>query len=128
MSETAQQSLAYAVIGYVSDEVAKSLGTQGHGKPIEVRIERGSDHEVVRIPAEAVSCILHGASEGGETGVQVLLKDDGKVETLTRSVAKELFLRRIPDASINFPRLPINVIYADPFRLAEIAKERPAKA
>ena len=127
MSDTAQQGLTYAVIGYVTDEVAKSLGAQGHGKPLEVRIERGSDQEVVRIPPEAIAGVLHGASEGGETGVQVLLKDDGKVETLSRSVAKELYLRRIGDTSINIPRLPINVIYADPFRLTEITKGPAAK-
>ena len=110
MSET-----TYAVIGYVSDEVAKSLGQEGHGRSLEVRVERGNDREVVRIPAGAVAGVLHGASQGGETGVQVLLKEGATVEAVTtHGIAGDLDLKAILDPGL-FHRKPlVNVIFVAP--------------
>lgn len=125
MAKKAKKSAAYAVLGYVSDDVAKSLGTQGHGRALELRTERGSDSDVVRIEPDAIAGILYGPSQGGETSVQVLLKDKGSVETVSRGIAADLHLKLIRDPSLVVKRLPINVIYVDPIftnRLTEIAK------
>jgi len=114
MSNPGHVSASYAVIGFVSDEVAKSLGSGQYGKPLEVRTQRGSDHEAVRIPADHVAGVLHGASQGGETSVQVILKENAKVETLSRGVASDLHLRPISDLSTILHKPPIFVIYIDP--------------
>ena len=123
----AQKGETYAVVGYVADEVAKSLGSQGPGRALEVRIDRGNDNEVVRIPADAIAGVLQGASQGKETSVQVLLKPGAEVETVYRGAARDLHLRPISDVSLIFKRLPINVIYVDPIlttRLTELAKTK----
>ncbi len=116
MSNSVEKGAAYAVIGFVSDEVAKSLGTEGHGKALELRTERGKDHEIVRIQPEHIAGILQGASQGGETGVQVILKEKATVETVSRGVASDLQLRAISDPSVVIHRPPIFVIYVDPQR------------
>src|SRR5215210_2944320 len=125
MPKKGKKSEAYAVLGYISDDIAKSLGTQGSGKALELRVERGSDSDVVRIEPDAVAGILYGPSQGGETSVQVLLKDKGSVETLSRGIAADLHLKLIRDPSLVIKRLPINVIFVDPLltdRLTELAK------
>jgi hypothetical protein len=128
MSNKAQKSETYAVIGYVPDEVAKSLG-QGYGKPLELRTKRGSDHGIVRIQPDHIAGILHGASQGGETGVQVFLKEKATVETVSRGIASDLHLRGISDPTIIWHQPPIFVIYAHPqnipslLKAAELARE-----
>ena len=119
---TPQQNATYAVIGYVSNEVAKSLGSHGYGKGLEVRTERGSDHEIVRIKADDIVGVLQGASQKGETSVQVLLRDKAVVETASHGVASELHLRPISDLSVVFKRPPINVIYIDPRNIAKLTE------
>jgi hypothetical protein len=114
MSQPGHGSASYAVIGFVSDEAARSVGSGKYGKALEVRTQRGSDHEVVRIPADHIAGVLHGASQEGETSVQVILKEDAKVETLSHGVASDLHLRPISDPSTILHRPPIFVIYIDP--------------
>ncbi len=110
-----KKGATYAVLGYVSDDVAKSLaGQETHGRALEVRIDRGNDQEIVRIPADAVAGVLQGASQGGETSVQVLLKDKAQVETVTRGLASDLHLRAIGDKGLVFKLPPYNVIYVQP--------------
>jgi|SRR5579864_4606838 hypothetical protein len=105
----------HAVIGYVPDEVAKALGSEGHGRALEVRVERGNDREIVRIPAGAIAGVLHGASQGGETGVQVLLKERATVEAVTtHGIAGDLDLKAILDPGLIHRKPPINVIFVAP--------------
>jgi hypothetical protein len=123
MANTEQQNATYAVIGYVPDEVAKSLGTGGsgasgasggYGKALELRIKRGSDQEIVRVQPDHIAGILHGASQGGETGVQVFLKEKATVETVSRGIASDLHLKGISDPSVWWHQPPIVVIFAPP--------------
>lgn len=111
-----QQRTTYAVLGFVADREAESLASGRYGETLEIRTERGSDREVVRIPAKSVASVLRGPSTGGETGVQVFLKEKSKVETITRGLASDLHLRPISDLSILTARPPIVVIYIDPYQ------------
>jgi hypothetical protein len=120
MSTAIEQGMAYAVLGYVPDQVAKSLGSQAHGQAIELRVERGKDHEVIRIQPHDVAGVLHGASHNGETSVQVLLKENAQVETVSRGVAGDLFLRQIKDPVTVIPRNNIYAIYVDHKYLTKI--------
>jgi hypothetical protein len=125
MSNPAGKSATYAVIGFVPDEVARSLGNQGYGKPLEIRTERGKDHEVVRIQPDHIVGVLQGASQGGETGVQVILKENTTVETVSRGVSNQLHLRPISDLGTIIHKPPIFVIYIDPHgpRLPDVIRE-----
>jgi hypothetical protein len=114
MPKTEQQDSMYAVIGYVPDEVAKSLGAKGYGKALELRIKRGSDHQIVRVQPDQIAGVLHGASQGGETGVQVFLKENATVETLSRGIASDLHLRGISDPNIWWYQPPVVSIFASP--------------
>lgn len=117
MANTEQQDATYAVIGYVPDEVAKSLGaggSGGYGKGLELRIQRGSDQEIVRVQPDHIAGVLQGASQGGETGVQVFLKENATVETVSRGVARDLHLRGISDPSLGWHRPPLVSIFVHP--------------
>jgi hypothetical protein len=125
MSNPEGKSATYAVIGFVPDEVARSIGKQGYGKALEIRTERGKDHEVIHIQPDHIVGVLQGASQGGETGVQVILKENATVQTVSRGVSSELRLRPITDLSTIIHKPPIFVIYIDPHgpRLQEILRE-----
>jgi hypothetical protein len=126
MAKTEQQE-TYAVIGYVSDEVAKSLGTEGHGKTLELRTKRGSDYEIVRVQPDHIAGILHGASQGGETGVQVFLKETATVETVSRGIARDLHLRGISDPNIGWHQPVVVSIFAPPSSIFNITGNRSNK-
>jgi hypothetical protein len=128
MAKTEQQDATFAVIGYVPDEVAKSLGAGGaggYGKALELRTKRGSDHQIVRVQPDHIAGILHGASQGGETGVQVFLKENATVETVSRGIASDLHLRGISDPNIWWHQPPVVSIFAPPNnpRFGEIIKQ-----
>jgi hypothetical protein len=57
--------------------------------------------------------VLLGASQKGETSVQVFLTENATVETFTRGSVSD-FLKPIRDFSFIKFRPPINVIYVDP--------------
>jgi len=114
MAKMKQQDATYAVIGYVPDEVAKSLGAKGYGKALELRTRRGSDHQIVRVQPDQIAGILHGASQGGETGVQVFLKENATVETVSRGIASDLHLRGISDPNIWWYQPPVVSIFVSP--------------
>ncbi|PYS88873.1 MAG: hypothetical protein DMF64_19245 [Acidobacteria bacterium] len=105
----------HAVVGYLSDKVAKALGPKGQsGEPLEIKLERGGDGDTyVRISPNDIAGVLVGASQKGETSVQVLLKENATVETFTRAAVSDL-LKPIRDLSFIKYRPPINVIYVDP--------------
>lgn len=114
-----------AVVGYVPDATAEAIGSEGqYGEPLEVRLEReGEVH--VRVNPDDVAGVLLGASQKGETGVQVLLKEKATVETFTRGSA-DSFLNRIHDLNLWPWRPPIVVIYVDPQnwkKLVELNRE-----
>jgi hypothetical protein len=123
MSRPAEKGATVAVLGYVQDDVARSWGAQGQGyakgNPLELRLDRGADHEIVRIPPESIAGILQGASHGGETSVQVLLREDAQLETVSRTSVSSL-LRGISDRSLTFKVPTWNVIYADPQLTAKL--------
>ena len=102
-----------AVIGYVSDATAKAIGSKRQqAKPLEIRLERGSEAHV-RVKPEDVAGVLVGASQKGETSVQVLLNDKATVETVIRGSASS-FLKPIKDWTILPWRPPIVAIYVHP--------------
>ena len=101
-----------AVVGFLSDAVAKSISGQAPSEPLDIKLDRGGD-TFVRVQPGDVASIWTGPSKEGETGVQVLLKENATVETLTRDGAD--FLRPIKDGSIVPLRPPIFVIYIPPF-------------
>ncbi len=103
----------HAVVGYLPDAVAKAWAGKHQQEPLNVRLEQGSDDMHVSIRAADVVGVLVGASQKGETAVQIILKDDAKVDTVWRGTTSEL-LRPIRDLSIFKFRPPINVIYFDP--------------
>ena len=110
-----------AVVGYVSDATAKAIGSKRqHAKPLEIRLERGSEMHV-RINPDDVAGVLMGASQKGETGVQVLLNDQATVETFTRGSASS-FLRPIRDLNLWPWRPPIVVIYIHPENWKELVE------
>jgi len=108
----------HAVVGYLPEAIAKTA-SQGHLKtPLEVRMEQGSDEMHVSIQAGDVIGVLLGATQKGETSVQVLVKPNAKLDTVARGTAADLVLQPIRDPGLFRFRPPINVIYYDP-RLVE---------
>jgi hypothetical protein len=63
-----------------------------------------------------------GSSSKGETGVQVFLNDKAKVETVSRGVASELFLRTIKDLTFYPYRPPLVSIYANPGLIKQLVQ------
>jgi hypothetical protein len=103
-----------AVVGYLSDQVARRISSKGGPtEPLEIKLERGGEGDMhVRIQPSDVAGVLVGASKKGETSVQVILKDNATVETFTRGSVAD-FLKPIRDFSFIKFRPPINVIYVD---------------
>ena len=102
-----------AVVGFVPNAVAKSLGSKGSpSKPLEVQLERGSEMHV-RVQPDDVAGVLIGAAQKGGTSVQVLLKDTANVETFIRGSIGE-FLKPIRDFSTVVWRPPLVSIYVHP--------------
>jgi hypothetical protein len=104
----------HAVIGYLPDATAKAASQGNHKAPLEVRMEQGKDDMLVRIEAADVLGVLLGASSKGETGVQIFVKPNANINSITTGVAADLALQPIRDSSLFRFRPPINVIYIDP--------------
>src|SRR4051812_5896459 len=101
-----------AVVGFVPNAVAKTLGSKGAQKALEVQLEQGSEMHV-RVQPDDVAGVLIGAAQKGQTSVQVLLKDTANVETFIRGPIDE-FLRPIRDFSTIVWRPPLVSIYVHP--------------
>jgi hypothetical protein len=110
-----------AVIGYMPDDAAKALASakQPSGA-VEVRLERGRDDMHVKIDAKDVAGVLLGASQKGETGVQVFLRDKASVETVARGFASDLVLRPIKDLTLFPYRPPLVSIFASPTLIKQL--------
>ena len=104
----------HAVVGFLPDAIAKASSQGQHHEPLEVRLDSGNGEMFVKVNANDVSAVLLGAAHKGQTSVQVLLKENAKVDTVVRGTASDLFLRAISDFSLFKLRPPINVIYIDP--------------
>jgi hypothetical protein len=104
----------HAVVGYLPDAVAKKWASGGQQKQaLEVRMEPGSDEMHVTISPTDVTGVLLGASQKGETSVQVFVKKSAQVSTVARGVASDLVLRPIRDLGFFRSRAAISVIFAD---------------
>jgi hypothetical protein len=104
----------HAVVGFLPDAIAKALASKGYQEShLNVRMEHGSDEMHVTIHAADVLGVLSGASQKGETAVQIFVKDDARIDTVASSPVSDL-LRPIRDLSFFRLRPPINVIYYDP--------------
>jgi hypothetical protein len=101
-----------AVVGYVPDAVAKTIGSKRPTKPLEILLEPGSAMHV-RIGPEDVAGVLMGASQKGQTSVQVLLNDKATVETFVRGPIGN-FLKPIRDFSTIVWKPPLVSIYVHP--------------
>jgi hypothetical protein len=104
----------HAVIGYLPDAIAKACASGQHKDPLQVRLEQGNDHIHVKINPNDVTGVLLGASQKGETSVQVFVKDNTKLDTVFQATAVDIALRPISDFGFGRLRPPINVIYIDP--------------
>ena len=104
----------HAVVGFLPDATAKAASHGHHKDALEVRMEQGSDEMHVKVNVADVLGVLLGASHKGETSVQVFVKPNAKLDTVTRGAAADLFLRPIRDSSLFRFRPPINVIFFDP--------------
>ena len=115
----------HAVVGYLPDATAKSLATGTYGSgPIEIRLEVGEELHV-RIDPKDVAGVLLGASKKGESGVQVFLNDNAKVETVARGFAADFRLRPIKDLALWHFRPPLVSIFVAPATIKDlVAKQR----
>jgi hypothetical protein len=117
-----------AVIGYLPDAAAKTLASGKYsGGPVEVRLEPGNDTVHVRIDPKDIAGVLLGASKKGESGVQVFLNDQAKVETVARGLADDFRLRPIKDPFLWPCRPPIVVIMAPPHLIDDLVKSQRAE-
>ena len=94
---------AYAVIGYVPDQVAAQLSSperQQSGETVDVKVERGFDEVVMRVNLADVVEIRSGASRKSETLVQLMLRDGFKVETVIRTPANIKGISRLYDPAL----------------------------
>ena len=74
---------AYAVTGYVPSDVANKLKSKTPGK-IQVSPERGIREVFMEVEGADVTDVRVGAASGGETLVQLILRDEAPVHTVTR--------------------------------------------
>ena len=117
-----------AVVGYLPDAAAKALASGNYSSgPVEVRLEPGNDNMHVRIDPKDIAGVLLGASKKGESGVQVFLNDQARVETVAHGFADDFRLRPIKDPILWPFRPPIAVIYAAPTRIKELVAAQRAE-
>jgi hypothetical protein len=103
-----------AVVGYLPDAVAKAITSKGGYKdPLEVKMEPGNNEMHVKISPKDIAGVLVGASNKGETSVQVLLKENATIEAVARGSITD-FLKPIRDLSFIKVRPPVNMIFVDP--------------
>jgi hypothetical protein len=119
----------HAVIGYLPDAVAKACASGQHKEPLQVRLEQGNDQMHARVHPNDVMGILLGASQKGETSVQIFVKDAAKVDLVFQGTALDIAARPISDFGFGRLRPPINVIYIDPQfikKLVDLNNQKPS--
>jgi hypothetical protein len=78
---------AYAVTGYVSNQLARKLSNKELRGIIDVKPELGRDEVVARVSSEQIAEVRVGSSIKGETLVQLILRDNAQVETVIKTSA-----------------------------------------
>jgi len=74
---------AYAVTGYVPSDVAQKLKAKTPGK-VEVSPERGIHEVFMELDGSDVTEVRVGSTSGGQTLVQLILRDEAAVHTTMR--------------------------------------------
>jgi hypothetical protein len=87
---------AFAVTGYVADDIANQLQAKGSGK-IDVKVERGYEEIMMRVDQADVVEVRIGSSVNNEALVQLILRDGATVETVIRTPANTKGLSRFHD-------------------------------
>jgi len=90
---------AYAITGYVSSESAKNLAAKEEGY-IDVKPERGEDRVLMRVKRSDIAEVRTGSATGGETMVQLILRDGAPVETVLRAKASIEGITRFQDPAL----------------------------
>lgn len=93
----------YAVTGYVPNKLAAQLTTQGNrssAEIIDVKVERGFDEVMMRVKLSDVTEVRTGSSSKGETLVQLMLRDEFKVETIIKTSADFEGITRLYDPTL----------------------------
>jgi hypothetical protein len=90
---------AFAVTGYVSDDVANQLTAKGSGK-VDIKVERGHEEVLMRVDQADLTDIRVGSSVNHETLVQLILRDGATVETVIRTIAHPTGLSRLNDPTL----------------------------
>lgn len=89
---------AFAITGFVSNDVAKQLqGGKRESGTIEVKLERGNSPVLVKVDSAAVQEVRTGASTKGETGVQLILRENASVETVLSTSLDRDGIARLTD-------------------------------
>jgi hypothetical protein len=104
----------HAVVGYLPDAIAKALASGQHKEPLQVRLEQGNDYIHAKVNHTDVTGVLLGASQNGETSVQIFVTDAAKVDLVFRGTALDIAARPISDFGFGRLRPPINVIFIHP--------------
>jgi hypothetical protein len=94
--------IAYAVTGFVPDKLVEALSKRLRDLTgtIEVKVERGNDEVVMRVDPKQISEVRTGASKKGETGIQLILKERGEIETVIRAKGSEAGIKRFHDPAL----------------------------
>jgi hypothetical protein len=90
---------AYAITGYVQNEIAEKLKSHTAGA-IQVKPERGAQQVVMHVDGSDVVEIRKGSSSGGETLVQLILRDKAVVRTVVETAVKHQGVELFHDPAI----------------------------
>ena len=89
----------FAVTGYVPDADAATL-RKGASGSVEVQPERDASEVRMRVRGEDVAEVRVGSSQGGQTLVQLLLRENAEVETVLRAQATRDGISRFADPAL----------------------------
>jgi hypothetical protein len=115
---------AQSIIGYVPDSLAKGMheGRGLGGDVLELPLEPGKGAAMVRVRHADIHEVRMGPSQGGHTGLQIVLKPDAHYEIVAASLSESESFTAIADPAFwyGLGRLRWFVIYAGPiFRQIE---------
>jgi len=96
---------AYAITGYVPNEVAKHLKAKTAGK-IDVAEERGATDLFAQVDGADVIEVRTGAESGGHTLVQLILREQAPVHTVLKSTASAKGLESFHDPALGLLKRP----------------------
>ena len=78
---------AYAVTGYLSNQLARKLSNKELTDVVDVKPEIGHDEVVARVRIDQIAEVRLGSSSKGDTLVQLILRDNAQVETIIKTSA-----------------------------------------